>query len=223
MQFFLEKLADYHLQNNLTDISDFCFVFPSRRAGVFFRRYLNEKAPRPIFAPDILTINDFFGKLDPRPVSDNINLVFKLFNSYKATIRADMSLDEFIPWGEMCLSDFDDIDKYLADPDQVFRNLADQKALDDDFSHLEEDQIEAIRTFWSSFDPGKLSRLQESFLEVWEKMPDLYHHFNQQLDENHEVYEGKLFRTVAEKVRSRTLDDLPYKHVVFAGLNALKK
>jgi len=221
MHFFLEQLADYHLQKYLTDISDFCFVFPNRRAGVFFRRYLNEKTPQPIFAPDILTINDFFGKLDPRPVSDNISLVFKLYNSYKATIRKDLSLDEFIPWGEMCLSDFDDIDKYLADPDQVFRNLADQKALEDDFSHLEEDQIKAIRTFWNTFDPQKLSRLQQSFLEVWERMPDLYHHFNEQLDQNNEVYEGKLFRSVARGVKERTLGEIPYKHVVFAGLNAL--
>ncbi len=36
MRFFLEQLADYHLQKYLTDISEFCFVFPSRRAGVFF-------------------------------------------------------------------------------------------------------------------------------------------------------------------------------------------
>jgi CRISPR/Cas system-associated exonuclease Cas4 (RecB family) len=221
MRFFLEQLADYHLQKYLTDISEFCFVFPSRRAGVFFRQYLNNKTPHPIFSPDILTINDFFGKLEQRPVSDNISLIFKLYDSYREVMDKDISLDDFIPWGEMCLADFDDIDKYLADPEQLFRNLADQKALDDDFSHLNEDQVEAIRTFWSSFDPEKLSRLQRSFLEVWQKMPELYRHFNTALDRDNEAYEGKMFRLVANQIQEKTLGDIPYKHVVFVGLNAL--
>lgn len=221
MRFFLEQLADYHLQKYLTDISEFCFVFPSRRAGVFFRQYLNDKTPKPIFSPAILTINDLFGKLEQRPVSDNISLIFKLYDSYREIMDKDISLDDFIPWGEMCLADFDDIDKYLANPEQIFRNLADQKALDDDFSHLDDDQIEAIRTFWSSFDPEKLSRLQKSFLEVWEKMPELYRHFNERLDHDNEAYEGKMFRLVAEKIQQKSLEEIPYRHIVFAGLNAL--
>jgi hypothetical protein len=221
MRFFLEQLAEYHLQKYLTDISEFCFVFPSRRAGVFFRQYLNEKTPNPIFSPDILTINDFFGKINPEPLSDNISLVFKLYNSYREIINSDISLDEFIPWGEMCLSDFDDIDKYFANPHQVFTNLADQKKLEDDFSYLDEDQIMAIRTFWSSFDPKQLSQLQETFLQVWEKMPLLYDHFNQQLENDNEVYEGKLFRKVANNIQNKISYEVPYKHVVFAGLNAL--
>ncbi|MDK2843053.1 MAG: hypothetical protein PWQ17_2559 [Anaerophaga sp.] len=221
MHFFLEQLADYHLQKYLTDISDFCFVFPSRRAGVFFRQYLSEKSPHPIFSPDILTINDFFGKFDHRPVSDNISLIFKLFDSYREVIDPDIALDDFIPWGEMCLSDFDDIDKYLVNPYQVFMNLADQKALEDDFSHLDKEQIEAIRTFWSSFDPKRLSKLQQSFLELWKKMPVLYEHFNERLDRDNEVYEGKLFKAVAQQIQDKTIEDVPYKHIVFAGLNAL--
>ncbi len=221
MRFFLEQLADYHLQKYLTDISEFCFVFPSRRAGVFFRQYLNDKTPKPIFSPAILTINDLFGKLEQRPVSDNISLIFKLYDSYREIMDKDISLDDFIPWGEMCLADFDDIDKYLANPEQIFRNLADQKALDDNFSHLDDDQIEAIRTFWSSFDPEKLSRLQKSFLEVWEKMPELYRHFNERLDHDNEAYEGKMFRLVAEKIQQKSLEEIPYRHIVFAGLNAL--
>jgi len=221
MRFFLEQLADYHLQKYLTDISEFCFVFPSRRAGVFFRQYLNDKTPKPVFSPEIITINDLFGKLEPRPVSDNISLIFKLYDSYREVMDKDIALDDFIPWGEMCLADFDDIDKYLADPEQLFRNLADQKALDDDFSHLDDDQVEAIRTFWSSFDPEKLSRLQKSFLEVWEKMPELYRHFNERLDRDNEAYEGKMFRLTAQKIQDKTVGEVPYKHIVFAGLNAL--
>ncbi len=221
MPFFLEQLAHYHLKNHVTAISDFCFVFPSQRAGVFFRKHLADNVGGPLWSPRIMTINDFFGQLEPQPVSDNISLVFKLYESYQQLFDSTNTLDEFIPWGEMCLSDFDDIDKYLVDADKIFRNLADQKALEDDFSHLSQDQIDAIRTFWSTFRPEKYSKLQKSFLKVWEKLPELYNLFNATLDAHNEAYEGKIYRGVAEKIKARTLPDLPYKRVVFAGFNAL--
>ncbi|SFD85289.1 PD-(D/E)XK nuclease family protein [Thermophagus xiamenensis] len=221
MSFFLERLAEYYLQKYSTDISDFCFVFPNRRAGVFFRRHLQNKSPKPIFSPEILTINDFFFYFDKRPVSDNISLIFKLYQSYKEVIDPKTTIDDFIPWGEMCLSDFDDIDKYLADPNQIFKNMADLKALEDDFSHLNQEQIDAIRTFWSSFDPKRLSQLQKSFLELWERMPLLYEHFNDRLDRDREIYEGKLYRSVAQKIKNKTIGEVPFSRVIFAGLNAL--
>ncbi len=221
MSFFLEQLAQYHLKNYLTDIPDFCFVFPSQRAGVFFRKHLSDQTTNPIWSPRIMTINDFFAELEPQPVSDNISLIFKLYESYKQVIDPSIPLDEFIPWGEMCLADFDDIDKYLADADRIFRNLAELKALEDDFSHLSTEQIEAIRTFWSTFNPEKYSRLQSSFLKVWEKLPQLYTAFNKALDSANEAYEGKLYRAIAQKIKNRTLPDLKYKRVVFAGFNAL--
>ncbi len=223
MPFFLEQLAQYHLKNHLTEISDFCFVFPSQRAGVFFRKHLSDQTTNPIWSPRIMTISDFFAELEPQPVSDNISLIFKLYEAYKQVIDPSMSLDEFIPWGEMCLSDFDDIDKYLADAGSIFRNLAELKALEDDFSHLSTEQIEAIRTFWSTFNPKKYSGLQNSFLKIWEKLPQLYATFNAALDSANEAYEGKLYRSVAQKIKDRTLPELRYKRVVFAGFNALNK
>ena len=41
-----------------------------------------------------------------------------------------LPFDEFFTWGTILLSDFNEIDRYLLDADQVFRNLADIKEIE---------------------------------------------------------------------------------------------
>jgi len=221
MQTFLEKLSQYHLENHLTEINDFCFVFPSRRAGLFFSKELSSRIEKPTWSPEIMTINEFFGTLNPTPVSDTITLLFKLHIVYQEVMRSNITIDEFLPMGEMFLNDFNDIDNYLADADQVFSNLAATKAMEDDFSHLSKDQVDAIRTFWSSFDPERISEQQESFLSVWDKLAELYKTFKSQLSSEGLAYQGMISRSVAEKVRNERAMIVPYKKVIFAGFNAL--
>src|SRR5690554_7342743 len=78
MQSFLERLAQYHISHHLTEINDFCFVFPSRRACIFFERQLAGLVEQPIWSPKIITISEFFREVDPTPVADNITLLFRL-------------------------------------------------------------------------------------------------------------------------------------------------
>jgi CRISPR/Cas system-associated exonuclease Cas4 (RecB family) len=221
METFLERLAEYQIQNHLTEINEFCFVFPSRRSCLFFTRYLGQKTPHPLWAPKVITINEFFHEQHAVPISDNISLLFRLHIVYQKVMGSTITIDEFLPLGEMFLGDFNDIDKYLASPQQVFSNLVAIKALDDDYSHLTTEQIEAIQSFWSSFNPSQLSEQQQSFLAVWEKLFELYSSFRNELKADGEAYEGMIFREVAERVRSERMVDVPYKKVVFAGFNAL--
>lgn len=58
MKPFLYQIADLFLREYGTGISQLAFVFPNRRAGLFFQKHLSEIANRPIFSPKILTIND---------------------------------------------------------------------------------------------------------------------------------------------------------------------
>src|SRR5690554_7762184 len=101
MQSFLERLAQYHISHHLTEINDFCFVFPSRRACIFFERQLAGLVKQPIWSPKIITISEFFREVDPTPVADNITLLFRLHLSYCRVMQSDISIDEFLPLGEM--------------------------------------------------------------------------------------------------------------------------
>src|SRR5690554_44486 len=110
MHTFLEKLSQYHLENHLTELNDFCFVFPSRRAGLFFSKELSAKIDKPTWSPAIMTINEFFSTINPTPVSDNITLLFTLHLVYQEVMKSSITIDEFLPMGEMFLNDFNDID-----------------------------------------------------------------------------------------------------------------
>ncbi len=221
MQSFLEHLAEYHIRNNISALNEYCFVFPGRRAGLFFNKFLSQKIQEPVWAPKTLTISEFFGLLTPNIVSDSLSLVFRLYLCYKKVMKSDITVDDFLPFGEMLLSDFNDIDKYMADAEKLFVNLADIKSMEDDYSYLSEEQVDAIRTFWSSFNPHKLSQHQKYFVNTWENLFELYYEFNRELNLAGEAYEGMIYRTVANRVTKNKTLDIPFQHIVFAGFNAL--
>ncbi len=218
---FLNAIASYYYDNAKNELADYCFVFPSQRAGIFFTNHLRQLVDAPSWAPEILTVNDFFASLSKSIPADNITLLFSLHQVYNKVTGKDVSFDEFLPWGELFLGDFDDIDKYLVEVDQLFSNLIAFKELDDDYSHLTEKQLEAIKTFWGSFKAEQLSSHQSHFLENWEHIPHIYKAFVKHLQADSLAYEGMIYREVAEKIMQNNLIDMKWKKVVFVGLNAL--
>lgn len=218
---FLSALAHYYIQRYGTAISDFCFVFPSRRAGIFFRNHLANLSPSPLWSPHILTINEFTETIDQTPVADNITLLFKLYEVYAGVNEQPLTFDEFLPWGEMLLSDFDDIDKYLVDARQLFSNLMSLKEMEDDFTFLDEEQVKAIRMFWASFNPQKLSDQQRNFLKNWATLYPVYTGFNQLLTNEGLAYTGMVMRRLANRIAARDMPGLPWSRVVLAGFFVL--
>ncbi len=218
---FLNAIATYYYQQHQSDLADYCFVFPSQRAGIFFTNHLRQLVEGPQWAPEIMTVNDFFASLSDTIPADNITLLFRLHQVYKQVTGKEVTFDEFLPWGELFLGDFDDIDKYLVDVDQLFSNLISYKELDDDYSHLNEKQLEAIKTFWGTFKAEQLSSHQTHFLENWEHIPHIYKAFVQQLATDSLGYEGMIYREVANKITDEGLIDIKWQKVVFVGLNAL--
>ena len=220
-QTFLQSIANYYYQKLKTDSTSICFVFPSRRAGIFFIDCLKQLSDQPIFAPKIITINDLFARRSQLIIADNITLLFRLHQIYSRITGDNRSFDEFLPWGEMILSDFEDIDKYMVDAPQLFRNLIDYKQLDDDYSHLSEAQRKAIASFWGTLHLQKLSEHQQSFINTWEKLNEVYTTFRSELKAHNIAYSGMTYREVAEEIQNQKLfDDHDIKYA-FIGFNAL--
>lgn len=221
MKPFLYQVATLFYQQYGAEIHRLAFVFPNRRAGLFFQKYLSEISERPLFSPSILTINDLFMQLSGKHPADKIQLLFRLYELYKQRSGSSESFDEFIYWGEMLLNDFDDIDKYMVDARMLFRNVSDLKSLDDDFNYLSPEQVQAIRSFWSSFYPKGDSLNQQQFLELWEILYDLYAGLRTSLAKDGCGYDGMIFREVVEQLEKESMSDFPFDQVVFVGLNAL--
>ncbi|MCW3804709.1 PD-(D/E)XK nuclease family protein [Plebeiibacterium marinum] len=223
MTIFLQQLAQYYFDKYQTNISDFCFVFPGRRAGLFFQQHLSKLTQKPLWAPATLTINEFIQEFSEHQIADKITLVFELYQAYEEIYKTGTSFDEFLPWGEIILNDFDDIDKYMADARQVYSNLLSIKEIEDDYSFLTQDQIETIQSFWHSFNPHKLSEHQQEFVKIWERLFDLYTSFNQKLKEKNITYEGAVYKRIAQNIINKTPLNIKYPKTIFVAFNALNE
>lgn len=217
---FLYNVAEAFFKQYGNRVSNFTFVFPNRRAGLFFQKYLSQIARRPIFSPEILTISDLFTRLSGLSAADRIEQLFILYHSYKGLSGTEETFDEFLFWGEMLLNDFDDVDKYMVDARQLFSNIQDLKEIDAGFGFLTEEQIIAIRKFWANFIPVGDSERKREFLEMWQVLFELYTSLRNELRSKGLAYEGMIFREVAEMAKSDSVMELSVEKIVFVGLNA---
>lgn len=240
---FLKQVADHYY--NIGEADKCCFIFPNRRSLVFFTRHLcqavkdSDVLSRPIVAPEMLTINDFFHKVGGMHSVERVRLLIELYDCYRESNPKAESLDEFIFWGDVILSDFNDVDKYLVDPKQLFANISDLKKIQDTYTYLTDTQRKAIEAFVSHFSDlsGRLTvdldsedpDVKGKFLMIWNILYDLYELFNTRLREKGMAYEGMVYRQLAQRLKTESVEDV-FNDVwqgdvkfVFVGLNALNE
>ena len=220
------------------DISRYCFVFPNRRSQLFFQKWLSDlvrESGKPVIAPGMLTINDFFYKICGVRSVDRLNLLLVLYDCYKALNPAAESLDDFIFWGDVLLGDFDDVDKYLVPAASLFTDVSQYKGMQDDFSYLTEPQRQAIERFISNFGSSGSFKsedqgpVKQHFLQIWNLLLPLYDSFRAALRVQGMAYEGMVYRDLAEKLQEMSAADVLGKCFssdtifVFTGLNALNE
>lgn len=221
MRPFLHRIAETFLDQFGSTLYQQTFVFPNRRAGLFFQKYLAEIAGKPLFSPQIITINEFIEQLSSYQQVDRIELLVILYDLFIKIGQSDESFDDFVYWGEMLLSDFDDVDKYMVDAKQLFTNVTDLKSMEDHATYLTENQIAAIQQFWSNFMPYEHSETKKEFIETWQVLYPLYTQFREKLHNKGVAYQGMIYRDVAERSKNKEKLNLPEGEVVFVGLHAL--
>lgn len=207
MQSFLEKTVDYLHEKYGDDISELCIVLPNRRAGLFLKTHFSKKLKKTFWSPEILATEDFVSLLAELEVADSTTLLFELYETVKQVGKRDIeSFDEFSKWGQILLSDLNEIDRYLVDHKQLFGNLKDIK------------ELEA----WSLNSEEALTDFQKQYLEFWKLLGEYYQNFSQRLLFKHQAYQGLAYRIVADNVEERVAKH-PWKKIIFAGFNALNK
>ena len=218
---FLQNIAKTYYEKHGTEISNFTFVFPNRRSGLFFQKYIGEIIDKPIFSPKIETINDLFQSQTNYQTADKLDLLFRLYKNYKKISKSDETFDVFAYWGEMLLGDFDDVDKYLIDAKQIFTNIKEIKEIDHLFDYLNDDQLKAIRTFWTNFIPTGNGKKQQEFISTWEILFPVYEQFRNELKSEGLAYEGMIFREIAERMKRSEDLFTDSEKIIFIGFNAL--
>ncbi len=218
MKSFLHYVAIDIISKYGTDLSDVAVVFPNKRAALFLNEELARCAGKPVWAPTYLTISDLFRKYSALSVGDPIRLVCELYNTYIEITGKDETLDHFYDWGKLLISDFDDIDKNLADAKQVFSNIANIHEYDD-VQYLTDEQKDILKSFFSNFTTDHNSKLKELFLSLWNKLSDIYFNYKDRLSKKNIAYEGMLYREIIENSKI----DIEYKKYIFVGFNLLQK
>ena len=203
----------------------YTFVFPNHRAGLFFQKYLAQHIKQPIFAPHIQTINECFADLSELQVADQLTLLLRLYKEYTKLRTHAESLEEFLYWGKMMLSDFSEIDNHLVPHvEALFASIKDLHDIDERFSYLTDNQRNALSHFWARYQQSESNHpndsLHHSFLHTWDLLFPLYTALTNNLLQDGLAYEGMLHRQVIEH-----WGDIPAERFrqqyVFIGFNAL--
>ena len=205
--------------NGNVGLADITVVFPNRRARLFFDDSIAAFSSQPIWSPQYTTIEELFHSQSSLRPADRIEMVTLLHRIYTDELHTDESLDSFWSWGELMLTDFDDIDRNLAPADQLFSLLSEQREMWDT-SFLTDEQRKALEQFFGEMKDSRPTQLRARYQTVWNVLGNIYNRFVKLLTDRGIGYNGMIQRHVIENLDTGKLTSRRY---VFVGFNSLDK
>ncbi|GAB3709370.1 PD-(D/E)XK nuclease family protein [Flavobacterium koreense] len=201
---FLNKLSKIIVADYSDNFSDLIVILPNRRAKVFLIDELKKETAQTIFSPEIISIEDFVQDIAGIRSIDSVELLFEFYNVYLSVTEKDQeSFETFANWAKTLLQDFNEIDRYLLEPDKILKYLENIKEVE----------------HWA-VDIDKRTDLIDKYLIFWKKLPLYYHSLYNYLLHKGIGYQGLIYREAVDNLNhfSETIKD---KKFLFAGFNAL--
>lgn len=203
MTSFLQEQIQPIFDLHKDEINEISIIIPNRRAAVYIQKYLSHLYKRPFFSPEILTINEWINDHIDERILTSTELLFILHEVHLEIEKEDPdSFEKFALWGKTILNDFDEIDRYLGNPSEVFKNLKDIKALES----------------WD-LDTDKMGQAQQTFQHIWDQLPTYYSKLELKLATMGATYSGKAYRKFYEHLGELSLKPTIY----FLGFNAVSQ
>lgn len=202
MRTFLEEVLRKVGQKHAS-LEDLVFILPSKRAGTFLRKAVAEIAEKTFFAPEIFSIESFVEKISGLAYATGTQQLFTLYYAYLG--QEPKGKDDFFTfskWAQTLLQDFNEIDRYLVDANELFSNLA---------------AIQEIN-HWS-LQNGK-TKMMEDYLRFWNGLEPLYHSFTNSLLEQGLGHQGLVYRRACQGLEDY-MERNSERTFIFIGFNAL--
>jgi len=201
---FLDRLAADILAHYPNAI-DLTVVLPNKRARIFLLDAIRKQVSGPLLAPRIISVEELVTEMSGLKAVDNVGLLFAFYNVYLEIMPAEQAqtFDLFSNWAVTLLQDFNEIDRYLLEPDRVFSYLKD---------------IDDIKR-WNIGQDEK-TPLIEKYVGFWQQLPQYYHGLHRKLRSEGKGYQGMLYREAIHNLEHMTVA-LQENSMLFAGFNAL--
>ena len=192
------------LQDKGNTIEELFFIRPSKRAGVFLKHHLSKIINKPVFAPYILSIEEFVEEMSGLKTVSNTDTLFQLYNAYVDVTPKESQepFEAFSSWAQILIQDFNEIDRYLGKQNAIFDYLQAIKEID--HWSLEAEQTDLVK----------------SYLRFWKQLKTYYKVFTEKLLNNKQGYQGLIYREAVENLESY-IENNAHKVHVFLGFNAL--
>ncbi len=192
----------------------------------------------PFIEPAAITINDFLGDFSREVEATRLEQLMILYEEYRRLSEDIEDFDHFVFWGDMLITDFNDVDKYLVDAGKLFSNVKNLREINS--TYLTEDQRAIILQYWGEEKPEQyieefwthihqihneeidsLHETKAKFLKLWEVLEPLYHNFRSRLMQQNKASQGMMYRNAVDSLRELSADSLPFERYIFVGFNVL--
>ena len=203
---FLNKLSKKIVNDYSGNFSDLIIILPNRRAKVFLIDELKKEINSTSFSPEIISIEDFIQDIAGIRSVDTVELLFEFYKVYLSITEKDQeSFETFANWAKTLLQDFNEIDRYLLEPDKILKYLENIKEVE----------------HWA-VDVDKRTDLIDKYLIFWKKLPLYYHSLYTYLLNKGIGYQGLIYREAVNNLNHFS-NSISNKKYIFAGFNALNK
>ncbi len=255
---FLRSIADGYIRAERENLRDFAFIFPNARSAEYFNTYLKEE--KGIDSVEVQTrclpMSKFIELAVGMHRASRNELLLAMHTAYTRVSNRllpdskPQEFDRFRFWAEMLIRDFDEIDRYMVNPESIFKNVANFKDLQSHY--LTPEQEEVIRNFWGEdlywqrLSHGTDSEEEEDdelplwkhtskgdaaakFVQLWDMLLPIYHEFRKILEERSKIdprgwehcYPGMAYRRAAETLMAGRRLRINPKKYVFIGFHRL--
>lgn len=204
-QTFLDKLSARLVADYGQQLHGITIILPNKRARVFLLEAIKRQLTGTVFAPKIISIEDFVQEVAGIRPADPIDLLFEFYTVYREVTPENkmQPFENFANWAKTLLQDFNEIDRYLLNAQFVLTYL---------------ESIEEIE-HWA-VDVEARTPMISNYLEFHKQMPVYYNALYAHLLAKGVGYQGLIYREAVANI-SHFSDAYNETQLIFAGFNAL--
>lgn len=204
---FINRIAQHIKEHYDLQKQELTVVFPNKRAAFYLRSEFQKDNATTIWLPQILSIQEAMTQWSGKLLVDNIDMLFELID-IDAELRpnSDSDLKTFGSQAAQMAKDFDEIDQYDVDAEQLFNYVLDNKKLE----------------IWD-FDEEKSKEKERKYLGFFKSLYKYYTRLRERLEQQGKGYYGMITKHLAHLDDNSLCQAIGERKIIFAGFNALTK